>query len=69
MAYTTTNFTTKKELIAAVNNGEEVTVFNPGIRNTLNMNGNFIIEGPHYPDKHQWSATALIVDGIICRIT
>jgi hypothetical protein len=65
VAYTTTNFKTKKSLKEAIAAGQIVTWFQPGP-----FSGNpsaagrttIYLEGPHYPAAHTWYAQAE-VDG------
>lgn len=59
--YTTINFKTKKalkEAVAAANagTGPAVTYFSPGMGLGYKSNGNFVIEGPQYPEPHRWYA-------------
>lgn len=65
MAYTTTNFKTKKALREAVESGEAVTVFQPGPFGPTVKDGPVALEGPHYPASHTWYAGAKVVDGVI----
>jgi hypothetical protein len=67
MAYTTTNFKTKKALKEAVKAGEQIGVFNPS-NFTVNFNGTEYIEGPHYPEPHRWYAMVTIEDGFITKV-
>ena len=62
--YTVTNYKTKKELLEAVKNGEEVRVVQPGPFPGRTI-GTVCIEGPHYPEPHRWYAEAVIEDWII----
>lgn len=68
MAYTSTNFKTKKALKEAVKNGEKITVFSPGPF-PVNQNGRVTLEGPHYPAPHTWYATATVEDGVIVKVS
>jgi hypothetical protein len=67
MAYTSTNFKTKKELKAAVEAGEEVTVFSPGPF-PAKANGTEYVEGPQYPQPHRWYASVEVRNGVIVRV-
>lgn len=60
MAYTDTNFQTKKALKEAVANGRKVEVSqpNPFGGNRLLANQHVYLEGPHYPQPHRWYAQA-----------
>ena len=62
--YTVINFRTKKALKEAVENGDEVEVFQPGPL-PGKEDGNISIEGPH--GYHKWYANAKIVDSIIVK--
>ena len=69
MAYTETNFKTKKALKEAVAAGGEVRCFQPGLGPDLtNFTGRVSLEGPHYPKPHSWYASAILVDGIVSKI-
>lgn len=66
MSYTVKNFKTKKELKDAVNAGETVKCFHPGLGPSLeHFTGTVYLEGPHYPQPHRWYATATLVDGVV----
>ena len=63
MAYVSPNFKTKKALKDAVAAGKDVTVFCPaGIFPLDTSEGNFTIEGPHYPQPHKWYARVEVVN-------
>jgi hypothetical protein len=66
--YTTQNFKTKKELIAAVKRGDAVYTYQPGGIFPAEKNGTVCLEGPHYPAVHTWYATATIVDGKVMTV-
>lgn len=69
MAYTTTNFPTKKALKEAVARGDKITVFQPGgMFPDPNPNGTCYLEGPHYPKPHTWYAQATLVDGYVTKV-
>lgn len=69
MAYTETNFKSKKELKQAVAEGKKIGVFNPGLGGDLsNFTGKVCIEGPHYPAPHTFYATATLKNGIIVSV-
>jgi hypothetical protein len=65
--YVTPNFQTKKALKEAVQRGEEVTVFAPGL-GSPNLNGTETIEGPHYPQPHSWYARVRTQDGKVVKV-
>ena len=66
--YTTTNFKTKKALIADVKAGKQVEVFQPGGFFPGKTDGRVSIEGPHYPAPHSWYASVEIADSVIVKI-
>lgn len=65
--YTTINFKTKKALKEAVANGEQVTLFAPGL-GSPKENGTETVEGPHYPKPHSWYARVQVTNGIVTRV-
>ena len=67
MAYTTTNFPSKKALKEAVKNGNQIGVFSPGPF-PVTDNGTVAIEGPHYPEPHRWYATVTVENGVIVQV-
>lgn len=68
MAYTRTNYKTKKALREAVARGEEVRVFQPGPFGPGVPDGTCTLEGPHYPAPHSWYAQATVKDGKIVKV-
>lgn len=83
MAYTLTNFKTKKDLKTQVNlwnafnkdnkyNDKivnEVRCYQPGFGPDLsNFTGKIYLEGPHYPKPHTWYAEAELVNGIVVKV-
>ena len=68
MAYVNPNFKTKKALKEAVKNGETVTVFNPGLGGPIPPNSTQCIEGPHYPQPHNWYAEVTVQDGKVVKV-
>jgi len=68
MAYTERNFKTKKEMKAAVANGEEVKVLQPGFFRAPICDGEISIEGPHYPEPHRWYARVRIKNEKITKV-
>lgn len=67
MAYTTTNFKTKKAFKEAVAAGKKISVWSPGPF-PVTENGTTTIEGPHYPAPHTWYASVTVVDGIVTKV-
>ena len=65
MAYTVTNFKSKKALREAVESGATIRVFQPGPFGPDVRDGNAAIEGPHYPAPHSWYASVNVKDGVI----
>lgn len=82
MAYTVTNFKTKKQLKEAVlaylqkasktnilYNDLVVKCYQPGLGPDLsNYTGKICLEGPHYPKPHTWYAEAELRDGIVVKV-
>ena len=81
MAYTVTNFKTKKALKEAVKTWETdskvaanrrgaVRCYQPGLGPDLsNFTGKVSLEGPHYPAAHTWYAQAELVDGVVVKVS
>jgi hypothetical protein len=67
MTYVSPNFKTKKALKEALTNGQEVSVFNPGL-GTIPYNGSVFLEGPHYPQPHKWYAQGIMKDGKLVKV-
>ena len=82
MAYTVTNFKSKKALKEAVSDYNEAHVgvpgsnsyyavrcFQPGLGPDLsNFTGMVALEGPHYPKPHSWYAQAELVNGVVVKV-
>ena len=68
MAYTITNFKTKKALKEALAAGEDVGVFQPGL-GTVPVDGTLSLEGPHYPKPHTWYATGTMKGGRLVKVS
>lgn len=68
MAYTCTNFKTKKALKEAVMTGKEVRIYQPGGLSQCPDNGVAYVEGPHYPAPHTWYAEVTLNDGRVVRV-
>jgi len=60
MAYTVTNFRTKKALKDALKSGAEIEVYQPGPFGPDVKDGTCTLEGPHYPAPHSWYASAVV---------
>lgn len=65
MAYTRTNYRSKKALKEALANGADVHVFQPGMFGPDVKDGQVCLEGPHYPEPHKWYASCVVKDGKI----
>lgn len=64
--YTTRNFKTKKQLKEAIAAGEKITIYQPGpFGGNEPMEGQVVLEGPHYPEPHRWYASAVLKDGYV----
>ncbi len=68
MAYTEINFKTKAALKKALANGEKIRVFQPGPFGSKIPDGICYLEGPHYPEPHQWYASAVIKNGLVTKL-
>ena len=67
--YTSRNYPTKTALIRAVKAGERVTCFQPGPFAEANIwDGEYSVEGPHYPAPHRWYARVTIENGIVVKV-
>lgn len=67
MAYTSTNFKTKKDFKKAVAEGQKISIYSPGPF-PVPSDGEVLIEGPQYPQPHRWYATATVVGGIVVKV-
>lgn len=69
--YVEPNYRTKKALKDAVKNGEAVSVFIPngGMFGPDPTNGQFSVEGPHYPKPHTWYARVTVVNGKVTKVS
>lgn len=67
MTYVNPNFPTKAALKTAISNGQDVTVFEPGL-GTAPTDGIAFIEGPHYPQPHTWYAQVEVKDGKVVKV-
>lgn len=65
--YTRENFKTKKAFKTAVANGEEVTLFAPGM-GSPKRDGVEYVEGPHYPKPHTWYAQVTMRNGKVVSV-
>jgi hypothetical protein len=70
VAYTRTDYKTKKALKEAVANGDPVRVYQPGgVFGPEIEDGTCYLEGPHYPKPHTWYASCQVKDGVIIKGT
>ncbi len=65
--YTSTNYRTKKQFKLAVESGQRVTLFAPGL-GSPKMDGTESVEGPHYPAPHTWYASVTMKDGVVVKV-
>jgi hypothetical protein len=67
--YVQPNFKTKKAFKEAVAAGHFVAYFQPGpFGGNEPRDGEFCVEGPHYPEPHRWYATATVRGGRIMKV-
>ena len=67
MTYASINFRTKKAFRDAVEAGQEVRLWNPGLGKP-NDNGTEYVEGPWYPEPHRWYAEVEVVEGRVTKV-
>ncbi len=65
--YTTRNFKTKKDLQAAIQQGQIIGVFNPGLGGDPPAEGEVSVEGPQ-GKPHSWYARVTLKGGRIIRV-
>ena len=65
--YASRNFKSKREFKLAVDSGERITLFAPGL-GSPKANGTEYVSGPHYPEPHKWYATCTIVNGVVTKV-
>jgi hypothetical protein len=68
MMYVEPNYPTKKALKAAVKEGRDVTVFQPGLGTVPTGEAEVSVEGPHFPKPHTWCARVRIRDGRVTKV-
>ena len=67
--YTNKNYQSKKALKEDLKNGVSIGYFQPGpFGGREPKDGNFCLEGPHYPQPHKWYATATAKNGLIVSV-
>ena len=65
--YVTGNPKTKKALREALQRGETLTIFAPGL-GTPKENGVENVEGPHYPEPHRWYGVGTMHQGMLIKV-
>jgi hypothetical protein len=65
--YVNPNFKSKKALRDAIKNGDVVTIFSPGPFPAPSA-GETTIEGPHYPEPHEWYARVRVEGGRVVKV-
>lgn len=65
--YSSVNFKTKKAFREAVESGQKITLFAPGLGNPT-VNGTETVKGPHYPKPHTWYAEVTMVNGVVTKV-
>lgn len=65
--YTTRNFKSKKELQDAIQQGQIVGVFHPGVGGTPPADGVVSVEGPQHK-AHTWYAQVTLKAGRIVKV-
>jgi len=65
--YTNVNFLTKKAFREAVERGDKITLYAPGMGKPK-TDGIESVEGPHYPRVHSWYAVVQMKDGIVVEV-
>lgn len=69
MAYATRNTKSKTALKRVVEAGEDIGIWQPGpFGRDVFPDGEYAIEGPHYPEPHRWYATAVVKDNKIVAV-
>ncbi len=67
--YTDRNFKTKKALKEAIALGAKISLYQPGPFGGRDvLNGEFSVEGPHYPKPHSWYARVTVVEGFVTKV-
>jgi hypothetical protein len=65
--YAEINFKTKKAFREAVESGQEIRLFPPGL-GTPKENGVEYVEGPHFPAAHTWYAEVTVKNYIVVKV-
>jgi hypothetical protein len=68
MAYTRTNYRSKKALREDLAAGVEVEVYQPGPFGPNVPDGRHALYGPHFPEPHKWYASVQVAGGKILKL-
>jgi hypothetical protein len=68
MSYVDPDYPTKKAFREAVNAGVEHFTYNPSGMYPVRVDGEDVIEGPHYPKAHRWYAAVTVVNGVVAKV-
>ena len=66
--YDSPNYKTKRDLKAAIAEGKQIDVYQPGM-GSVPVNGKVYLEGPHYPEPHKWYATGVMQEGQLIKVS
>ncbi len=66
--YISGNPKSKKAVKDGIKAGEKFTVFNPGLGGAPPIDGEVVIEGPHYPKPHSFYGKVTLKGGYIASI-
>lgn len=66
--YASTDFKSKKAFKDAVNAGEKITVYHPGLGDDVGPNATVTVCGPQYPAVHTWYAEVVLKDGYVFSV-
>ena len=67
MTYASINFKTKKAFREAVERGEVITLYEPGLGRAP-TEGRACVEGPWYPEPHRWYAGVEVSKGRVVKV-
>jgi hypothetical protein len=68
MAYTVTDYKSKKSVREDLKAGKTVRVYQPGPFGPDVPDGPVALEGPHYPKPHSWYASGMVKDGKLVSV-
>lgn len=68
--YASINFKTKKAFKEAVLAGKKITLFQPNnmFGTPDPQNGEFVVEGPQFPEPHKFYAKCMVKDGYVVSV-